>query len=120
MCGCFPAPPPTPKLVTRALGDFTLETIPTGTAEYTSTANGGLLKGRILVAGFIDGNLRYVTLSPDGRRVAAQGVLASGFSRPVGLAVGPDGAIYICEAGDSLQFSGSGPARITVLEPAQS
>lgn len=96
---------------------FVLLSVVTGGVEYTSAANGNKLNGYVIIAGFFDQNIHYVKLSADGMSAAEQGILTGGFVNPLDLAVGPDGAIYVLEAGGSLAFGGVGPSMITVLEP---
>jgi glucose/arabinose dehydrogenase len=101
----------------QPVATFPLFSVATGITEYDSPANGGSLFGKLLTVGFVDNNIHYVTLSPNGQNAFGQGVLTGGFGNPLDLTVGPDGAIYIIEAGESLGFGGEGPARISVLEP---
>ncbi|UCG34222.1 MAG: hypothetical protein JSU68_06215, partial [Phycisphaerales bacterium] len=91
----------------------------TGVKEYASAANGGQMQGMLLLTGFLDGSIHYVSLSVDGLAATGQGVLAGGFANPIDLAVGPDGTIYVLEAGGTLSFGGIGPAKLTALVPEQ-
>jgi hypothetical protein len=97
--------------------EFPLPAVVTDLGEYTSAANGGLLQGHLLLPGFLDDNIYWVALSANGQSVTGQGVLAGGFQNPLALTVGPDGTIYVLEAGASLEFSGFGPAKLTALIP---
>ncbi|HON67499.1 MAG TPA: PQQ-dependent sugar dehydrogenase [Phycisphaerae bacterium] len=96
---------------------FTAGAVVTGVAEYDSSANDGKLQGQLLVTGFVDQNLYRIALSADGLTVVDENILDAGFDNPIAVTVGPDGAIYVLEAGNTLAFGGSGPAGITVLEP---
>lgn len=97
---------------------YPFSSVVTGIAEYNSPANNGLLLGAVLLTGFGNGNdVHYTRLSDDGLAAIDQGILTAGFNKPLDLTVGPDGTIYIIEVGEALGYGGTGPAKITVLEP---
>lgn len=105
-----------------ALTVLPLASVVTGIWEYDSPANGGLLLGHLLLPGFGDPDaLWWVGLSADGLSATGQGILtlSTAYSNPLDVTVGPDGTIYVAEAGAPLGFGGVGPSRITVLEPVE-
>ena len=80
-----------------------------GIIEYKGDAFGGVLDGNLLIANYSQGdNIVRVALSPDGRSVTAFEPVAGGFSDPLPLTEGPDGALYVGEFGAS---------RVSVLVP---
>jgi glucose/arabinose dehydrogenase len=76
-----------------------------GMAEYMSDAFDGQLRGGLIIAQFIRGNVAVVKLSNDGRSVVSQSTLASDFQSPLDVAVSPAGAIYVAEfIGDTVSY----------------
>ena len=99
--------------------EFPMGSVVTGLSEYNSSANDGSLQGALLLPGFLDGSVHYVLLSADGETATEQGILAFGFVNPLDVTVGDDGTIYVLEAGGTLEFGGTGPAKITALIPQE-
>ncbi len=101
------------------LATYAVGSVVTGLAEYKSAANGGALLGALLLPGFLDGKIYYTILQADGLGVTDVGVFAQTYNNPIDLTVGPGGAIFIAEAGGSLEYGGTGPSKITVLAPSE-
>ena len=70
-----------------------------GIAEYTGAAFDGGMLGDLIYAEFTRQNVSRAVLSEDGRSVVSLSTLASAFSQPLDVTVGPDGTIYIAEFG---------------------
>ncbi len=70
-----------------------------GIAEYTSGAFGGKMRGDLIIAQWVIGNVARVQLSGDGRSVTSVSTLAYGFSNPLDVTVGPTGIIYVADYG---------------------
>jgi large repetitive protein len=71
-----------------------------GTIEYTADAFCGALRGELLIANYSVGDdITRVKLADDGLSVVSAGSLVGGFNDPLPLVQGPDGTIYVGEAG---------------------
>jgi len=76
-----------------------------GLAEYTSDAFDGALRGDLINAEFIRGNVTAIALSAGGRSVVSMTRLASDFASPLDVAVSPSGAIYVAEfSGNDISY----------------
>ena len=71
-----------------------------GVAEYTSDVFDGKLRGGIVIAQFIRGNVSIALLSDDGRTVLDVPTIQSSFESPLDVAVSPSGLIYVAEYTD--------------------
>jgi glucose/arabinose dehydrogenase len=71
-----------------------------GIAEYTSDAFGGRMRGDLVYVEWARGRVWRVVLSGDGLAVESiSQLLPEPLERPLDVAVGPDGALYIAEMG---------------------
>ena len=70
-----------------------------GMIEYTSSAFGGKLIGDLLYVQMGNGVVGRIELSADGTSVVGHTEIASGLTRPLDIAMGPDGTLYIAEFG---------------------
>ena len=74
-----------------------LPTSSNGIIEYTSAAAGGKLLGDLFYVSFGTGVIGHIVLSDDGSSVVLHEEFDAGFIGPLGLAMGPDGSLYIAE-----------------------
>jgi glucose/arabinose dehydrogenase len=70
-----------------------------GIAEYNSDSFGGEMRGDLIIAQLIFGNVVRADLAPDGLSVSSVTTLASGYNLPLDVAVNSNGTIYIAEYG---------------------
>ena len=85
---------------TPPLATLGYHTSANGMAEYGSDAFGGRLRGNLVYVEWATGGIWRVVLSGDGTGVASISQLVPDIlERPLDVAVGPDGTVYVAEMG---------------------
>jgi glucose/arabinose dehydrogenase len=70
-----------------------------GIAEYTSSQFEGQMLGDLVYVSWVENTLHRVELNGSGQGVVADTTLASGFTNPLDIVVGPGGIIYVADWG---------------------
>jgi glucose/arabinose dehydrogenase len=79
-----------------------------GLAEYTSDKFEGQMQGDIVYVSWVENTLHRVDLNGNGSAVVSDTTLATGFTNPLDMVVGPGGIMYIAEWGGN---------KITFMKP---